>query len=44
MQKLKTLRGLQTKTYVLNVHCDILHKFHTMCINKSNVTVTTDKI
>jgi len=24
MQKLKTLRGLQTKMYVLSVHCDIL--------------------
>ncbi len=44
MQKLKTLRGLQTKMYILNVHCDILHTFHTMCINKSYVTVTIGNI
>ena len=42
--KLRMLIGLQTKMYVLNVDCHILHTLHTMCINKSYVTVTTDNI
>ena len=44
MRRLKMLRGTQTKMYVLNVHCDILHTLLSICVNNSNVTFETNNV